>query len=145
MAFPLISLSSCFLFMDKSDIKAGAEVKCLLPSVSVGHIHGTKISTHWFLVLTLAPRVSEKGAKGALHRFLIRGSLNLSVSQKVVVTIYLQGYIVSAPLRLQVILQKKNVGNEASRATDSFCGQLKMLDLLLSNYVPGTCTFFFFF
>ena len=107
MAFPLISLSSCFLFMDKSDIKAGAEVKCLLPSVSVGHIHGTKISTHWFLVLTLAPRVSEKGAKGALHRFLIRGSLNLSVSQKVVVTIYLQGYIVSAPLRLQVILQKK--------------------------------------
>ena len=45
--------------------------------------------------------------KGLSYRFLIRGSLNLAVSQKVVVTIYLQGYIVSAPLRLQVILQRK--------------------------------------
>lgn len=52
--------------MDKSDVEAGAEVKCLLPSLSVGHSHGTKISTRWFLVSTLVPSVSVKGAKGTL-------------------------------------------------------------------------------
>ena len=55
----------------------------------------------------------------------MRGPLNLAVSQKVGVTIYLQGYIGSAALRLQVILQKKkrkHVGNKATRGTDFFCG-----------------------
>ena len=52
--------------MDKSDVEAGAEVKYLLPSLSVGHSHGTKISTCWFLVSTLIPSVSVKGEKGAL-------------------------------------------------------------------------------
>lgn len=64
--------------------------------------------------------------KGLSYHFLIRGPLNLAVSQKVGITIYLQGYIVSAPLRLQVILQKKKkrkeVGNKATRGTDFFCG-----------------------
>lgn len=52
--------------MDKSDVEAGTEVKYLLPSLSVGHSHRTKISTRWFLVSTLIPSVSVKGAKGAL-------------------------------------------------------------------------------
>lgn len=66
MSFPLISLSSCFLFMDKSRVEAGAEVECLLPSLPVRHSRRPKISTHWSLVSTLVLSVSVKGAKGAL-------------------------------------------------------------------------------
>ena len=111
--------------MDKSDVEAGAEVKCLLPSLSVGHSHGTKISTRWFLVSTLVPSVSVKGAKGTLLSLPDERASEPGCVPEGGRHHYLQGYIGSAALRLQVILQKKkrkHVGNKATRGTDFFCG-----------------------
>lgn len=99
------------------------------------------------------PCAERRGLSASVtSRFLIRGPLNLAVSQKVGVTIYLQGYIVSAPLRLQVFLQKKEKMKEtkplgpqiSSVVLLAVCGHLEMMDLLLSNYVPGTCTVLLF-